>query len=434
MKKLLLVLPFLFALGLQAQPGGGGMLPNTANRVLTGNGVPSGSTCNNAASVGKVYLRKNAAAANASFYTCDNTASMTYAWELSSGGGGGAGTVTVVGAGSLTSTAFTTGGGSQALQTPCATCTLDASGNAALLSLTLGLGGSVAGYEAFGQGNATTAPTSSVGFQGPAAVTTKFMMTLPAAPVTGLMFSTGASDPTTISFVPVGTGINTFLGTPSSANLAAALTDETGSGAAVFANTPTLVSPVIGAATGTSLALGGSTNACTGGTAGCSQYDQGTVPSGLPANGIQEIAPTSVTSYRNTLPGTVGTSGVDLVTVSGTTATHTFGPIPNTTTSNCSSAATPAVCAAAPAGAVAIPTGATSVTLVVNTTAVTANSEIFLHSDDSLTIAATTCNSTLATLVGGLVITARTAGTSFTITYNGTIATNPLCVAYRLVN
>ena len=48
----------------------------------------------------------------------------------------------------------------------------------------------------------------------------------------------------------------TFLGTPSSANLAAAVDDETGTGALVFANTPTLVSPVLGAATGTSIAVG----------------------------------------------------------------------------------------------------------------------------------------------------------------------------------
>lgn len=52
----------------------------------------------------------------------------------------------------------------------------------------------------------------------------------------------------------LGANVATFLGTPSSANLAAALSDETGTGAAVFANTPTLVTPVIGAATGTSLA------------------------------------------------------------------------------------------------------------------------------------------------------------------------------------
>lgn len=44
----------------------------------------------------------------------------------------------------------------------------------------------------------------------------------------------------------LGTGVATFLGTPSSANLAAALTDETGSGAAVFATSPTLVTPALG--------------------------------------------------------------------------------------------------------------------------------------------------------------------------------------------
>lgn len=39
----------------------------------------------------------------------------------------------------------------------------------------------------------------------------------------------------------MGTGVTTFLGTPSSANLATAITDETGSGSLVFATNPTLV-------------------------------------------------------------------------------------------------------------------------------------------------------------------------------------------------
>lgn len=47
-------------------------------------------------------------------------------------------------------------------------------------------------------------------------------------------------------------GIDTWLTTPSSANLIAALTDETGTGAAVFATSPTLVTPALGVATGTS--------------------------------------------------------------------------------------------------------------------------------------------------------------------------------------
>lgn len=52
---------------------------------------------------------------------------------------------------------------------------------------------------------------------------------LPVASVTGL-----------------GTGIGTFLATPSSANLATAVTGETGSGALVFGTSPTLVTPVLG--------------------------------------------------------------------------------------------------------------------------------------------------------------------------------------------
>lgn len=47
----------------------------------------------------------------------------------------------------------------------------------------------------------------------------------------------------------LGAGIATWLGTPSSANLATAVTDETGSGALVFANTPTFISPLLGTPT-----------------------------------------------------------------------------------------------------------------------------------------------------------------------------------------
>lgn len=64
---------------------------------------------------------------------------------------------------------------------------------------------------------------------------------------TGLPVATGVSG--------LGTSVATFLATPSSANLRTALTDETGTGSAVFATTPTLVTPVLGAATGTSISL-----------------------------------------------------------------------------------------------------------------------------------------------------------------------------------
>lgn len=55
---------------------------------------------------------------------------------------------------------------------------------------------------------------------------------------TGLPISSGVSG--------LAAGVATFLGTPSSANLASALTDETGTGAAVFASSPTLVTPALG--------------------------------------------------------------------------------------------------------------------------------------------------------------------------------------------
>jgi hypothetical protein len=55
------------------------------------------------------------------------------------------------------------------------------------------------------------------------------------------------------SITGLGIGVATFLGTPTSANLAAAVTDETGSGSLVFATTPTLVTPILGTPTSVTL-------------------------------------------------------------------------------------------------------------------------------------------------------------------------------------
>lgn len=73
---------------------------------------------------------------------------------------------------------------------------------------------------------------------------------------TGLPVATGISG--------LGTGVATFLATPSSANLASAVTDETGSGALVFATSPTLVTPALGTPSSGNLAN------CTGVTAAAS--------------------------------------------------------------------------------------------------------------------------------------------------------------------
>lgn len=89
---------------------------------------------------------------------------------------------------------------------------------------------------------------------------------------TKAQFNTAVSDGDIVYTDSLGTGVATFLATPSSVNLAAALTDETGSGAAVFATSPTLVTPILGTPTSGTL-----TN-CTGLTAG------GKLSSGISVN------------------------------------------------------------------------------------------------------------------------------------------------------
>jgi hypothetical protein len=135
---------------------------------------------------------------------------------------------------------------------------------------------------------------------------------------TGLPVSTGITG--------LGTGIASFLATPTSANLAATLSDETGSGSLVFATSPTLVTPNIGTASGTSLSLTGAITSGTwsastigvafGGTGLTSPGASGNL---LTSNGTSWVssAPTGV----NTLTYTSGTSYANGGTISGTTLT-----------------------------------------------------------------------------------------------------------------
>ncbi|HEY4513546.1 MAG TPA: hypothetical protein VJH06_03475 [Candidatus Paceibacterota bacterium] len=143
---------------------------------------------------------------------------------------------------------------------------------------------------------------------------------------TGLPISTGVSG--------LGTGVATFLATPSSANLASAVTDETGSGALVFATSPSFTTPSLGAATASGLTLSGIT-----GSTQCLHVDTNGVVSGtgsdcgagggatLAANtftNTQTINPANneaaLTINRNTTGvGTIATdSGSTTITGTGT--------------------------------------------------------------------------------------------------------------------
>lgn len=104
---------------------------------------------------------------------------------------------------------------------------------------------------------------------------------------TGLPISTGVSG--------LGTGVATFLATPSSANLLAAITDETGTGALVFATSPTLVTPALGTPASGNLAncVFPTLNQNTTGSAG-SLLNLGTITS------VREVATISGTGLATT--------------------------------------------------------------------------------------------------------------------------------------
>jgi len=100
-----------------------------------------------------------------------------------------------------------------------------------------------------------------------------------------------------------------------------------------------------------------------------------------------------------------------------------------TTATQCFSSASPAACAANIDGFVAIPAGSSSI--VVDTTAVTAKSEISLTFDSTeggnLGV---TCNTTPQTPY----VSAKVAGTSFTISVPSNFTTNPGCIGFHIKN
>jgi hypothetical protein len=135
--------------------------------------------------------------------------------------------------------------------------------------------------------------------------------------VTGLPISTGVSG--------LGTGVATFLATPSSANLASALTDESGSSTVAFTTSPTFVTPTIGAATATSVNKVAITAPATGSTL--------TVADGktLTASNTLTLTGTDASSVAFGTGGTVAYTANKLSAFAATTSSELLGVISDET-------------------------------------------------------------------------------------------------------
>jgi hypothetical protein len=164
-------------------------------------------------------------------------------WVCTSNVGGTLGTTAITfvqfaGVGSYTAgTGLTLTGTQFSLTTPVTV----ALGGTNSTSAGIGSFNNITGYTASG---ATGTTSTNLVFSTSPTLVTPILGTPQSATLTnatGLPISTGVSG--------LGTGVATFLGTPSSANLLAAVTDETGTGSLVFATSPTLVTPLLGTPT-----------------------------------------------------------------------------------------------------------------------------------------------------------------------------------------
>jgi hypothetical protein len=159
-------------------------------------------------------------------------------------------------------------------------------------------------------GSATASPVFAVNAQGQITSVTNTTITPALGSITGF-----------------GTGVATFLATPTSANLAAAVSDETGTGALVFATSPTFVTPALGTPasgvvtnlTGTaSININGSVGATTRYTGDFTSISGNTTTNTTPVlsfnatNTIASFGTTTASSYNQLIiqnkSGTAGAS------------------------------------------------------------------------------------------------------------------------------
>lgn len=197
-----------------------GQQQNTGPRTLKGTqdfsaatlNLPNGTATPASCNVGDTFFKTNATAGQNS-YSCTST--NTWTVQAGSGGSGITG---------LTTNGVVAAASSTTVATPCATCTLDSSGNYGTPGgVNVGVGGSVAGSIELAQGTAPTAGTTSVILYAPTSVTS-YKVALPSAAATGIFKWSNSAGTITSSVVSSARGISFAIGDPAGAALSAAST------------------------------------------------------------------------------------------------------------------------------------------------------------------------------------------------------------------
>jgi len=184
------------------------------------------------------------------------------------------------------------------------------------------------------------------------------------------------------------------------------------------------------AGTGAELVLSGSRNLASFGILGSHTLfiDTGATPSGtvMPTTGILRMRNGSTVCWENASD----TASLCQTTDANDRFSFSSGVVSPTYATTTACASLHGQCGSAPAGAVSLPAGSSS--LIVFTTAVTAQSQIFVQEDSSLSgQLSINCNSTLGRVYQ---VTQRFPGLSFEVNSSLPPVGSPACLSYHIVN